>query len=165
MSLPPRLKIYAPANHASSTCRGHAFREWIASHPRIVIPLLAVLAGGLSYAIFDPIRSFFVKSHVSGLFDVEAYRLTKWLKKETIGRLGIDGRQLLAGLGGRAISTKEEGDSDGAVGGTGIERERVEAADKLRLWLSDMPDTFITVTGPPGSGKAALLDAVTIDAK
>jgi hypothetical protein len=134
------------------------------SHPRIVIPLIAVLAGSLSYAIFDPIRSFFVKSHVSGLFDVEAYRLTKWLKKETIGRLGIDGRQLLAGLGGRALTTKQEEDEGNAVG-TGIERERVEAADKLRLWLSDMPDTFITVTGPPGSGKAALIDAVTSDAK
>lgn len=125
-----------------------------------------MLAGGLSYAIFDPIRSFFVKSHVSGLFDVEAYRLTKWLKRETIGRLGIDGRQLLAGLGGRTLLSREgQDEGDAARLGTGIERERVEAADKLRLWLSDMPDTFITVTGPPGSGKTALVEAVTSDAK
>lgn len=98
---------------------------------------------------------------------MQAYRLTRWLKKETIGRLGIDGRQILAGLGGRALLGKdgdESEDGDGKVG-TGIERERIEAADKLRLWLSDMPDTFITVTGPPGSGKTALVGAVTSDAK
>ena len=139
------------------------------SHPRIVLPIVAVLAGGLSYAIFDPIRAFFVKSKVSSLFSLEQYRLTKWLKRETIGRLG----SMNLGFG---IAKKEEGE---AVTGTGIERERTEAAEKLKLWLNDMPDTFVTVTyvrqkrfnqicnltltvnsGPPGSGKTNLVQSV-----
>lgn len=127
-------------------CRGHAFREWVANHPRIVIPIVAVLAGSVSYAVFDPIRSFFVKSHVSGLFDVEAYRLTKWLKKETIGRLGISGSDLLAGLGLGSGGRKGAGGDELAVQGTGIERERREAAERLSTWLYELPDTFITVT-------------------
>ena len=101
-----------------------------------MIPIVAVLAGGLSYAIFDPIRAFFVKSKVSSLFSFEQYRLTKWLKRETVGRLG----NLNLGFG---TARKEGGD---AVTGTGIERERTEAAERLKLWLNDLPDTFITVT-------------------
>ncbi|CAD6566825.1 MAG: mitochondrial escape protein 2 [Cyphobasidiales sp. Tagirdzhanova-0007] len=135
--------------------KSHASREWVASHPRIVIPIVAVLAGGLSYAIFDPIRAFFVKSKVSSLFSFEQYRLTKWLKRETVGRLG----NLNLGFG---TARKEGGD---AVTGTGIERERTEAAERLKLWLNDLPDTFITVTGPPGSGKSDLVHSVTSRAK
>jgi hypothetical protein len=116
------------------------------SHPRIVIPILAVLAGGLSYAIFDPIRSFFVKSKASSLFSVEKYRITKWLKRETVGRLGnIDLR--LANLGIALGAGGSRGRTGGeSVVGTGIERERMDAAERLRTWLNDMPDTFVTVT-------------------
>jgi len=116
------------------------------SHPRIVIPILAVLAGGLSYAIFDPIRSFFVKSKASSLFSVEKYRITEWLKRETVGRLGnIDLR--LSNLGIALGTGGSRGRTGGeSVVGTGIERERMDAAEQLRTWLNDMPDTFVTVT-------------------
>lgn len=123
--------------------RENAFTDWLASHPRIVIPILAVLAGTLSYAIFDPIRSFFVKSKVSHLFDLDQYRAFRWLKKETVGRLGITS-DLSFGFG---LLNSKGSKQDGSEGpsGTGIEQERREAADKLSLWLKDLPDTFITV--------------------
>lgn len=111
------------------------------THPRIVIPILAVLAGGLSYAIFDPIRAFFVRSKVEGLFNLEQYRMFKWLKRETVGRLGLD-----TTFGIMSRRRDGAGDDADAVTGTGIEREREEAAEKLGLWIKDMPDTFVTVT-------------------
>ena len=47
------------------------------------------------------------------------------------------------------------------VGGiTGIEKEREEAASALEGWLKDLPDAFINVTGPRGSGKGALISEV-----
>lgn len=128
------------------------------AHPRIVIPIVAVLAGGLSYAIFDPIRAFFVKAKASHMFDLERYRLTKWLKRETIARLGdlsISSTGLSGGLVHRKkSSTTDQGDHEEDDGeeskfeqiGTGIELERIEAAEKLKLWLNEMPDTFVTIT-------------------
>ena len=32
----------------------HWFRDWFMNHPRIVLPLVAALVGGLAVAIFDP---------------------------------------------------------------------------------------------------------------
>ncbi|GAA93978.1 uncharacterized protein L969DRAFT_92918 [Mixia osmundae IAM 14324] len=120
--------------------RSHAMRDWISSHPRIVLPIVAVLLGGLSYLVFDPIRGFFVRAHVCGMFDFNEYRLVKWLKVETLDRLGFSTR------------------SQSASPGTGIEKERQEAAAQLSTWLRDTPDTFIVITGPRGSGKHAVLD-------
>lgn len=127
----------------------------MSNHPRIVIPILAVLAGGLSYAIFDPIRAFFVRAKTSHMFDLERYRLTKWLKRETIARLGdlsISSTGLSGGSSHRKSKTKQgiEGEQDEEENleqiGTGIEMERIEAAEKLKLWLNEMPDTFVTIT-------------------
>ena len=128
----------------------------MSNHPRITIPILAVLAGGLSYAIFDPIREFFVKAKTSHMFDLERYRITKWLKRETIARLGdlsITSTGLSGGISNRRKKNKNqniEGEEDEEENleqiGTGIEMERIEAAEKLKLWLNEMPDTFVTIT-------------------
>lgn len=139
--------------------REHAIWDWMTAHPRIVIPIVAVLAGGLSYAIFDPIRAFFVKAKASHMFDLERYRLTKWLKRETIARLG-DISVSSTGLSGGFVHRKRRNNTEGQEDqddsednetsleqiGTGIELERIEAAEKLKLWLNEMPDTFVTIT-------------------
>lgn len=118
----------------------------MSSHPRIVIPILAVMMGGLSYIIFDPIRAFFVKAKLEGTFDVKKYKVMQWLSKETLGRLGIGSRG-------------ENGDGER----TGIEKERRATEMELKAWLNEKPDTFITVQGPRGSGKSNLMKQVLKD--
>jgi len=39
-------------------------------------------------------------------------------------------------------------------------RDRIEAEKNVERWLSEYPSTFITLTGPPGSGKQSLLSRV-----
>lgn len=34
--------------------RAHFFRDWIMSHPRIVIPIMAALIASITVAVFDP---------------------------------------------------------------------------------------------------------------
>lgn len=133
--------LYKPKRHFSY------FRDWITSHPKIVLPLFVALLGTISYAIFDPVREFFVQAKVTGTFDGNKYRMVKWLKKETLGRLGL-------------TSTK-----GGNVDMSGIEKEREEAKEDLKGWLKGGPESFITVQGPRGSGKTALVDEVLQDGK
>ncbi|GAA5851864.1 hypothetical protein JCM8547_000081 [Rhodosporidiobolus lusitaniae] len=130
--------------------RENFIKDWITSHPRITIPILVALLGGLGTYAFDPIREWFVKNKVQGTFDAEQWVVVRWLKKETLGRLGLTGRTAL---------TLEQ------ATGTGIEKERQEAKEQLETWLRDVPDTFIVVTGPQGSGKTALVNEVLADGK
>ncbi|GAA5970333.1 hypothetical protein JCM11641_001668 [Rhodosporidiobolus odoratus] len=130
--------------------RATYIKDWITGHPRIVIPLLVALLGTTAAVFFDPIREFFVKSHVEGTFDADQWTVYRWLKKETLGRLGL--------VGGKGANLEK-------FTGTGIEKEREEAKEQLVTWLRDTPDTFIVVTGPRGSGKTALVDEVLADGK
>ncbi|GAA5828532.1 hypothetical protein JCM11251_000838 [Rhodosporidiobolus azoricus] len=136
--------LYAERHHTNYV------KDWITSHPRITIPALVALLGTISYAIFDPIREFFIQSKIEGTFDADQWVVVRWLKKETLGRLGFTGKQ---------VGTLENATA------TGIEKEREEAKQQLEGWLKDVPDTFIVVTGPRGSGKTALVDEVLADGK
>lgn len=129
--------------------RAHYIRDWAASHPRLMLPLIVALVGSISYAIFDPLRAFFIRTHIEGTFSAEHWRVVRWLKRETLGRLGL---------------SDQAGTSKGAVD-TGIEKERHEAKLQIESWLRDTPDTFILVTGPKGSGKTGLIDEIVKDAK
>ncbi|GAA5941719.1 hypothetical protein JCM10213_008106 [Rhodosporidiobolus nylandii] len=129
--------------------RTNFIKEWITGHPRITLPLLVALLGTVSYAVFDPIREFFVKNKIEGTFDTDRWVIVKWLKRETLGRLGLTGK----------VSALDK------ASGSGIEKEREEAKEQLETWLRDVPDTFIVVTGPRGSGKTALIEEVLADGK
>jgi ATP-dependent Lon protease len=48
---------------------------------------------------------------------------------------------------------------DDAIGKNAWE-DRVVAERDVEVWLSEYPSTFITVAGPPGSGKASLVSRV-----
>ncbi|KAG5651524.1 hypothetical protein H0H81_008336 [Sphagnurus paluster] len=48
--------------------QAHAIRDWMSSHPKILLPLLAFLLGALTYTIFDPIRSFMVQGKMMDWF-------------------------------------------------------------------------------------------------
>ncbi|GAA6010157.1 hypothetical protein JCM10207_005643 [Rhodosporidiobolus poonsookiae] len=136
--------LYADKHHTNY------IKDWVTGHPRIVIPLIVALLGTVSAVFLDPVREFFVQSHVEGTFDANQWRIVRWLKKETLGRLGLTGGK----VGALEKAT-----------GTGIEKEREEAKEQLETWLRDVPDTFIVVTGPRGSGKQALIDEVLHDGK
>lgn len=49
--------------------------------------------------------------------------------------------------------------------GEGAWKDRQEAEKDIKRWLSEHPSTFITVTGPPGSGKVSLVTRVLNDQK
>ncbi len=38
--------------------------------------------------------------------------------------------------------------------------DRIEAEKSVEAWLAEYPSTFITITGPPGSGKTSLVSRV-----
>ncbi|GAA5942624.1 Yme2p [Sporobolomyces koalae] len=145
VTTPTVLRIlYKPKRHFAY------FRDWITSHPKIVLPLFVALLGTVSYAVFDPVRELFVQAKIAGTFDADKYRAVRWLKKETLGRLGLRSNA-----------------ADEAYGAatSGIEKERQDAKEDLKAWLKGNPESFITVQGPRGSGKTALIDQVLVDGK
>lgn len=131
--------------------RASWIKDFAANHPRITIPLLVALLGSLSYFVWDPIRELAVKAKVEGTLDANRWRIVRWVKRETLGRLGFAGGS---------------SDSDAAAAmRTGIEEERQQAKEQLSTWLTDSPDTFIILTGPHGSGKSGLVSEVLTDGK
>lgn len=50
--------------------RAKQFWDWTTNHPRIVLPVLAFLLGGFTYAIFDPVRAFFIETKLSHTFEL-----------------------------------------------------------------------------------------------
>ena len=58
----------------------------------------------------------------------------------------------------RSNSSDDSGNSSSL--GQNAWQDRVEAEKDVETWLSESPSTFITITGPPGSGKASLVTRV-----
>ncbi|KAG1501423.1 hypothetical protein G6F47_003208 [Rhizopus delemar] len=124
--------------------RTNVVKDWLVSHPRITIPLLAAIFAGITYAVFDPIRIFFVTSKVTQRFNPQEYAFYRWLRKETWDRL-IQPDSIQQ-------STQSSPWADD-----------FEHTEKLRAWLAESPETFIVVTGNKGSGKSALVKAAIRD--
>ncbi|KAJ9133533.1 hypothetical protein NKR23_g10680 [Pleurostoma richardsiae] len=119
--------------------KAHRIWDWITSHPRIVIPIIAALIATITVAIFDPIREFFVKAHVQRSLKFTNSRLYKWFKRHTEDILAFRNKKgEEAGL--RALFT-----------------HRRDAIDSIQGWLLETADTFIVVQGPRGSGKEELV--------
>ncbi|CEH19455.1 hypothetical protein CBOM_06777 [Ceraceosorus bombacis] len=118
--------------------RAHKAWEWISSHPRIVLPFLALTLGTITYSVFNPVREFFVERELDGSFRLEDYRLYTWLKTNTLELFNR---------------------CEGAEGGNAW-WERGKSVEEIRGWLRETPSTFITIAGPRGSGKHQLLDGV-----
>jgi hypothetical protein len=47
--------------------------------------------------------------------------------------------------------------------GEGAWKDRLEAEKNVERWLAEYPGTFITVQGPPGSGKVSLVTRILKD--
>ncbi|KAK2589446.1 mitochondrial escape protein 2 [Conoideocrella luteorostrata] len=117
--------------------KAHSIWNWLTNHPRIVIPILAALLAGASVIIFDPIRTFFIKLHVSHSFRFKESRLYKWFKSQT-DNFSFRGSRHIDGL-------------------NTVWNHHRNVIEQLRNWLDGSSDTFVVVTGPRGSGKSEMV--------
>jgi len=128
--------------------RTNAISQWIVNHPRISFPIIGAIAAGFTYIIFDPVRKFFMTSKITQRFNPEEYAIYRWLRKEAWARI--------------VPSKARDGALDATPEGWS---EREEEYKKLKTLLRGVPETFILVTGPKGSGKSTLVRAATTDKK
>ncbi|TCD65369.1 mitochondrial escape protein 2 [Steccherinum ochraceum] len=137
--------IYQPPLQA------HAIRDYVASHPRVFLPILFFLLGTLTYTIFDPVRVFMVEGKMNDWFDYREFALYKWIRRNTVERFSL---------------SSSDHDSESTEEPTrGVWKERQDAAGTLERYLSDVPTTVAFVHGPQGSGKTRMLNAVLKDTK
>ncbi|KFY59315.1 hypothetical protein V497_04383 [Pseudogymnoascus sp. VKM F-4516 (FW-969)] len=119
--------------------KAHMVRDWVMSHPRIFIPLMAALLGTLAVAVFDPIRTFFIKARVTHSLKFKDSRIYKWFSSQAKDMFTFKHRNAEeAGLGA-------------------IWDDRKKLIDQLQTWMLETTDTFIIVQGPRGSGKRELV--------
>ncbi|KAJ7756804.1 RNA12 protein-domain-containing protein [Mycena maculata] len=128
----------------TSPLEAHKVRDWMASHPRIVLPILVFLLSGLTYAIFDPVRSLMVQAKVQNWFDIREFKLYKWLQTKSMELRIFEPHP--------KTSSAEE-----------VWKERKKAEADVRTYLEDWPSTIAFVHGPQGSGKTRFLEAVLKD--
>ncbi|KAK3387428.1 RNA12 protein-domain-containing protein [Podospora didyma] len=117
----------------------HRIWDWITSHPRIIIPLVAAFLAAFTVAVFDPIREFFVKIHVQRTFEFTNSRLYKWFKRQTDDILAF-----------RKRKSEHEGLN-------ALFTHRKDLIDSIQAGLLESVDTFVVVHGPRGSGKRELV--------
>lgn len=119
--------------------KAHMIRDWITSHPRIVLPLLAAILGTLAVAVFDPIRTFFIKAHITHSLKIKDSQIYQWFSSQAKDIFTFKGQNIEeAGLGV-------------------IWDDRKKHIDQLQTWMMETADTFIIVQGPRGSGKKELV--------
>ena len=132
--------------------RANWFKDWIFNHPRIVIPLLVALLSATAVAVFDPIRVFSVKTHITHGFGLGEYKdwfIVKWIRKQLTRGYDII----------RMRKPRSEDDSFRILWD-----DRQDTVQQLKTWLIETADTFIVVQGPRGAGKKELvLDYVLED--
>ncbi|SMR62875.1 unnamed protein product [Zymoseptoria tritici ST99CH_3D1] len=119
-------------------------KDWLFSHPRIVIPILAALIASITVAIFDPLRTLSIKAHITRAFHIEDNVVFAWFRRQ--GEDLINRAKQQFGHGG-----------DGSGGMQVVWDDRQEEIEQLKSWLIESSGTFIVVQGPRGSGKRELV--------
>ncbi|KAL8924541.1 MAG: hypothetical protein Q9208_004016 [Pyrenodesmia sp. 3 TL-2023] len=122
--------------------RARFWREWIFSHPRIVVPIVAALLASAAVTIFDPVRTFFIKCHVSQTFRLTENSIYKWFRSQLI-------------RANEMLTFKHRKGED--AGFSALWDDRRGDIEQIRTWLMETADTFIVVQGPRGSGKRELV--------
>ncbi|KAK0508367.1 hypothetical protein JMJ35_009451 [Cladonia borealis] len=124
------------------TRKPHWILDWLASHPRVTLPLLLALFGTVTVAIFDPIRTFFVKAHVTRTFHISDNTVYKWLRSQ-------------ASRATDALKFGRHKPEDAGL--SAIWDDRKDDIGQIQTWLMESADTFIVIQGPRGSGKKELV--------
>ncbi|KAI4161635.1 MAG: hypothetical protein LQ342_004643 [Letrouitia transgressa] len=122
--------------------KAHVVRDWIFNHPRIVIPLIAAFLATFTVAVFDPIRTFFIKSHITHNFHITDNKAYKWLRSQATRANDL-------------LRLKRHKTEDASL--STIWDDRKSAIEKIQNWLMETADTFIVIQGPRGSGKMELV--------
>ncbi|KAJ7366516.1 RNA12 protein-domain-containing protein [Mycena albidolilacea] len=150
------LEVWAPGAASPTTLRiayaqhlpdGHKVRDWMLKHPRIAFPIIIFILTGISYTIFDFIRSIMVQAKIENWFHIREYRLYRWIRAKSTELRIFTPRP-------EAVSPAEE-----------VWKERKQAEAALRTYITEWPSTIAFVHGPQGSGKSHLLNAVLKDTR
>lgn len=120
--------------------------NWLTSHPRLVIPVLAALLAATTVVIFDPIRKFFVKAYVKHRTALSSNRIYGWLKSQTDTLLGARKRDKGTGL-------------------AALWNQRQGLIEEIQTGLADPSGTFVVVQGSRGSGRDELVEQALKDRK
>ena len=116
--------------------KGHWIWGWLVNHPRFVIPALLAFVGTVTVAVFDPIRTFFIKAHVTRTFHIKDNTLYKWLSSQASKATDV-------------LSLKHHRTEDAGL--TAIWEDRKDDIAQIQTWLMESADTFIIVQGPRGT--------------
>ncbi|ATZ48119.1 Bcyme2 [Botrytis cinerea B05.10] len=119
--------------------QAHHIREWLTSHPRVVIPAVAAILATVTVAVFDPIRTFFIKAHIDHAFSLKDNKIYAWFASQAKDVFSFH------------VHKAEEASL------SAIWDDRKQAIEDLQTWLMETADTFIVVQGPRGSGKKELI--------
>ncbi|KAL8735726.1 MAG: hypothetical protein Q9181_002709 [Wetmoreana brouardii] len=122
--------------------KAHLLRDWIVNHPRIVIPIVGAILASLAVAVFDPIRTFFIKCHVTQTFHLSENIAYKWFRSQLTRANEI-------------LTFKRHRSEDAGL--SAVWDDRRGDIQQIQTWLMETADTFIVVQGPRGSGKKELV--------
>ncbi|RMD43181.1 hypothetical protein DV735_g1947, partial [Chaetothyriales sp. CBS 134920] len=121
--------------------KSHWYSSWITNHPRIAIPIIVAVLTSLAVVIFDPIRVFSIKSHIThglSVSEITDQPIVKWVKK-----------QLLRGYNYIRFNKAHSEDDSPRI----VWEDRQAQIQQVQTWLIETADTFIVVHGPRGAGK------------
>ncbi|KAJ2546965.1 mitochondrial escape protein 2, partial [Coemansia sp. RSA 1933] len=113
--------------------------QWIKDHTKFTIPLAAAALIAAIYAVFDPIREFFVDNKITHRFDLDRLPLVGNAKRAAMDRLLQRGGSPAAG---------EELSAWSGV---------ADQCERLASILDGPPESFVVVSGPHGSGKTDIV--------
>ena len=122
--------------------KAHWIWDWLVNHPRITFPILLAVLGTITVSVFDPIRTYFVKIHVTRTFNISDNRIYRWLSSQ-------------ASKANALLMLKRHKPEDAGL--RAIWDDRKEDIEKIQTWLMETPDTFVVIQGPRGSGKKELV--------
>ena len=125
-----------------SKVRANMIRDWIAAHPRIVLPILAALLAAVSVAVFDPVRTFFIRMHVTHGLHLESNVIVQWIRGQVTKATDL-------------LTFRKQRPEDDSL--QAIWEDRQNMIDQLRSWMMETADTFIVIQGPRGAGKKELV--------
>jgi hypothetical protein len=155
--------------------RTNTIFKWLADHPRISVPIGAGTLLGISYAVFDPVRVYFISTVLSGrYFTLPQCLHLPWLSGASVdlwrtGREGFSNiwSYSIGRLGVGGIGTDSDGDGWFAAKSDEEDRAmtlsdiggRAEVRQRLENWLKEPPTNFMLIAGPHGYGKTELVRA------